>query len=127
MIFHLNYKILKFGITGLLGMLIDFSTTWICKEKLSINKYVSNSLGFSFAVINNFLLNRFWTFESVQQNISSQFYKFLIVSLAGLAINNLFLYLLVTYNKKNFYLNKFIVIGIVFFWNYFINKIYTFK
>jgi putative flippase GtrA len=122
----LDSRFVKFGLVGLTGMIIDFSITWICKEKLRLNKFLSNSLGFSCAVVNNFLLNRYWTFGNTVTPIAGQFTKFLLVSVAGLIINNLLLYLLLKYAKKNFYVLKFVVIGLVFFWNYFANLLITF-
>jgi len=120
-------RILKFGLVGITGMAIDFSVTWLCKEKLRFNKYLSNSLGFSCAVINNFLLNRYWTFNNSVHPITVQFATFVLVSLAGLGINNFLLYLLSKYSKTNFYLIKLFVTGLVFFWNYFINFLFTFN
>ncbi len=49
MIIELIIKFLKFGIVGLSGTAIDFLFTWICKEKLKWNKFISNSIGFSIA------------------------------------------------------------------------------
>lgn len=123
----LSTRFLKFGLVGIIGMCIDFSVTWFCKEKLKINKYLANSLGFSLAVINNFLLNRYWTFENNTHPFAGQFAKFILVSVTGLLINNVLLYLLVKNAKKNFYLLKLVVIGIVFFWNYFVNFLFTFN
>ena len=127
MINALDNRLFKFGLVGLSGMAIDFSVTWVCKEKLGFNKYLSNSLGFCFAVTSNFLLNRYWTFESGAQPFTTQFARFMLVSLSGLAINNLLLYLLVKKMQSNFYLLKLIVIGLVFFWNYFVNFLFTFN
>lgn len=127
MINALDNHLFKFGLVGLSGMAIDFSITWICKEKLGFNKYLSNSLGFCFAVTSNFLLNRYWTFESNAQPFTPQFARFILVSLSGLAINNLILYGLVKKLQTNFYLLKLIVIGLVFFWNYFANFLFTFN
>ena len=127
MINALDNRLFKFGLVGLSGMAIDFSVTWVCKEKLGFNKYLSNSLGFCVAVTCNFLLNRYWTFESGAQPFTTQFARFMLVSLSGLAINNLLLYLLVKKMQSNFYLLKLIVIGLVFFWNYFVNFLFTFN
>ena len=127
MIHALDTRLFKFGLVGLSGMAIDFSVTWVCKEKLGFNKYLSNSLGLCFAVTSNFLLNRYWTFESGAQPFTTQFARFMLVSLSGLAINNLLLYLLVKKMQSNFYLLKLIVIGLVFFWNYFVNFLFTFN
>jgi putative flippase GtrA len=123
----IDARFLKFGLVGLSGMVIDFGVTWICKEKLQFNKYISNSLGFCCAVINNFLLNRYWTFAATAHPLAIQFSKFVLVSATGLIINNILLYLLVKYFKNNFYFLKFIVIGLVFFWNYFANFLFTFN
>ena len=119
-------RFLKFGMVGILGMVVDFSTTWLCKETLKINKYIANSTGFCCALINNYLLNRYWTFNSTTAQIAPQFTKFLLVSLIGLGLNNLLLYLFVRNTKYNFYFLKLCVTGIVFFWNYFANSLYTF-
>lgn len=116
----------KFGLVGITGMLVDFLVTWVCKEKLIWNKYLANSLGFTLAVISNFSLNRIWTFANYNA-IAPQFFRFLLVSVTGLLINNLLLYYFVKRTNRNFYILKLLVIGIVFFWNYFVNLFFTFS
>jgi len=123
----IDSRIIKFGLVGVSGMAIDFSVTWLCKEKLHLNKYISNSAGFCCAVTNNFLLNRYWTFGYAAHPFAIQFATFVLVSVAGLLINNLFLYLLSKYINTNFYLIKLAVTGLVFFWNYGINFLFTFN
>lgn len=120
-------RFIKFGLVGVSGIAVDFSITWFCKERLHWNKFVANSSGFSFAVINNYILNRLWTFESHDQQVALQFSLFLAVSLVGLLLNNFVLWLLLRIVKQNFYLVKLMVTGIVFLWNYFANTYITFK
>ena len=122
----LNIKFLKFGVVGLSGVVVDFFVTWLCKEKFGINKYVANAIGFSLAVINNFLLNRYWTFEDNMQPAAEQFLKFALIALVGLAINSFLLFVILKYIKINFYVTKLLVIGLVFFWNFFMNYLFTF-
>ena len=74
-------KFIKFLLVGLSGMIIDFSATYICKEKLRLNKYIANSLGFSLAAVSNFILNRHYTFNSNNPNISNEFYWFMGISI----------------------------------------------
>ncbi len=119
--------ILKFGIVGLSGMCLDFATTWICKEKFGLNKFLSNSIGFSLAVINNFLLNTYWTFNSTAHSSREQLFIFIVISIVGLCINNSLLYMLLRFVNNHFYLLKLLVIGLVFFWNYSINYFVTFR
>jgi putative flippase GtrA len=123
----MDSRFLKFGLVGVSGMVIDFSITWLCKEKIKLNKYISNSAGFCCAVINNFLLNRYWTFGYAAHPFAIQFTTFVLVSITGLCINNLLLYVLSKFIKTNFYLIKLAVTGLVFFWNYFINFLFTFN
>jgi putative flippase GtrA len=117
-------KFIKFSVVGAIGLIIDFGITWTCKEKLSWNKYVSNSLGFSFAVVNNYLLNKYWTFTDHNPEIIEQFAKFTAISMIGLLINNLVIYILVRH--INFYKAKILAIGIVVIWNFFMNYTYAF-
>jgi len=119
-------RLAKFGMVGCTGIVIDFSVTWLCKEKLKWNKYVANSTGFSFAVVNNYLLNRYYTFQNNDPGISLQFLKFLLISLAGLALSTGLLFLIQKNTRLNFYISKAIVIGLVFIWNYSINSLFTF-
>ncbi len=122
----LSVELLKFGVVGISGIVVDFFITWLFKEKLKVNKYIANGAGFSFAVINNFLWNRYWTFGNNIQPFAEQFLKFAGVSIVGLIINTLLLMLFVKYVKINFYIIKLIVIGLVFLWNFSINYLFTF-
>jgi len=124
----LFFRIIKFGLTGFLGMAIDFGATWLCKEKIRIDKYISNAIGFTLAVTNNYLINRIWTFQSKNAHWGAEFTKFLIVSLVGLALNTFIIYLFhQRKNGTNFYVAKFFAIVIVFVWNFLANMLFTFR
>lgn len=122
----LIWKFLKFCVVGFSGMVVDFGTTWLCKEKFGWNKYVSNSIGFILAASNNYLWNRLWTFQSTNTNIPVEYGKFLLVSAIGLGLNNLTVYILHGKLKLNFYLSKIIAVGIVTIWNFVMNYLFTF-
>ena len=120
-------KMVKFGLVGFLGMMIDFGTTWLCKEKFKWNKYFSNACGFTLAVICNYCINRQWTFTSSNPRWLKEFTMFLIISLVGLALNTTFLYIFHQKKDKNFYIAKFLAILLVFIWNFLANFFFTFK
>ena len=120
-------KMIKFGLVGFLGMIIDFSTTWLCKEKLKWNRYVANGCGFTLAVVCNYLINRRWTFASSNPLWVKEFTIFLIVSLTGLLLNTSFLYFFHQKKEKEFYIAKFMAILVVFLWNFLANFFFTFK
>lgn len=120
-------KFIKFGVVGASGMAVDFSLTYFFKEIVKIQKYIANAIGFTAAATTNYILNRVWTFEDNDPAVTVQFLKFFFVSLAGLGINTLIIYILVSKFKKNFYLSKLFAIAVVMLWNFIINYLFTFK
>lgn len=120
-------KFIKFGITGGIGFILDFAFTYLFKEKIGADQYVANGIGFSIAVVNNFYLNKFWTFAEKGGKTGAQFGYFLLFSIIGLVLNSFFLFLFTKYAHVNFYLSKAIAIAFVFIWNFSINNYITFR
>lgn len=118
-------SIIKFGITGLSGMVVDFGTTWLIREKLKWNQYFANTCGFTLAVINNYLINRYWTFQSSEYWVP-EFGRFVLFSVIGLLLNNLLLYLFHEKAGIRFYFSKVMAIGVVFIWNFLTNWLFNF-
>ena len=104
------WQFIKFALVGTSGLFIDFGITFLLKEKISFNKYFANSIGFSFAVISNYFLNKYWTFQDYDPEIFSQAGKFVLIAIIGLTINNQMIYL---FNNKKW-------------WNFSANYFYTF-
>lgn len=107
-------------------MIIDFAVTYLLKEKVRINKFVANSIGFSVAATSNYIFNRIWTFRNSYPEIFIQFTKFIVISLLGLVLSNLLIWALHSRGKMNFYVVKLISIGLVMIWNFTLNYLYTF-
>lgn len=119
-------QFIKFGLVGFSGLIVDFAVTWLCKEKLRLNKYVANGMGFMFGVTNNYTLNRYFTFHNTDADIAGQFLKFLLISLIGFGLNTGLLYILQKHTKINFYVCKVLVTFIILIWNFSANTLYTF-
>lgn len=117
----------KYSIVGLSGVIVDFLITWLLKEKLQVNKYSANTCGFISAATSNYILNRIWTFESENPRIVNEYLSFLVISLIGLGLNNLIIWLFADKLKMNFYLSKLIAIGVVTIWNFGMNCLFTFS
>jgi putative flippase GtrA len=120
-------KFLKFGVVGFSGVFVDFGITWLTKEKLGIQKYIANAIGFSSAASSNYFLNRIWTFESTNPRVMVEYTEFFVISLIGLGINTLVLWLLVSKFRINFYIAKLFAIGVVTVWNFLANALITFN
>jgi putative flippase GtrA len=120
-------KFIKFSVIGFSGMIIDFGTTWLLKEKAGINKYIANSTGFVLAASSNYFWNRIWTFQSDSQLIVKEYVSFFLISVAGLGINNFIIFLLNDRMRLNFYLAKLFAVGVVTCWNFIMNYLVTFR
>jgi putative flippase GtrA len=118
-------RLIKFALVGFSGMVIDFSITILLKEKLKVHRYLANSAGFITAASSNYILNRIWTFRSANPAILTEYGTFILVSAAGLAINNLFLYMFE--KKTGFYPAKIIATVVTILWNFFANYYFTFS
>lgn len=119
-------KLLKFVLVGFSGMLIDYGITWLLKEKAKLNQYIANSAGFILAASSNYIWNRVWTFTSQSEQITREYFSFILISVVGLALNNLVIILLNSKLKLNFYLAKLIAIVVVTVWNFSMNFLITF-
>ncbi len=123
----LLWKFIKFCLVGTIGLFIDFSSTYFLKERWYFNKYLANSIGFCLAVLNNYMLNKYWTFQDSNPEFLNQGTKFLVISVIGLLLNNQIIYLLINRNKYNFYISKLIAIIVVVLWNFIANYFITFS
>ena len=119
-------KFLKFSAVGASGAAVNFGVTWFFKEVCKLNKYHSNILGFVFAATTNYLLNRWWTFQSSNPQVGIEYAKYFLISVVGLGIDTLTVYLLNDKLKWNFYLSKVFAIGAATLWNFFGNLLFTF-
>ncbi|NQU32692.1 MAG: GtrA family protein [Bacteroidetes bacterium] len=121
------FKFLKFGVVGFSGLFVDFGITYLTKEKLNVPKYFANAIGFITAATSNYFLNRVWTFESDNPEVMVEFTEFFLISLIGLGINTLILWILVSKFKMNFYVAKVFAIALVTVWNFLANAFITFN
>ncbi len=120
------FKFLKFSVVGFSGLFVDFGFTYLFKEIFKFQKYLANAIGFMIAASSNYILNRIWTFESTNPDIAVEYSEFILISIVGLGINTLILWLIIKQFKINFYLAKIFAIAVVTLWNFFANAYITF-
>jgi len=95
----------------------------------------ANTVSFRVAVLSNFTWNRLWTFpESRERPIGSQLAQFSVINVLGLVINTVILVTLDQYVFQSFFgerlsynLAKAFAIGVVLFWNFGMNRIFTYR
>jgi putative flippase GtrA len=127
-------RFLKFATVGAIGMVVDLSVLNIMHKVFGLPLLVANTISFTTAVCSNFTWNRLWTFpESRQRPLVPQLAQFALVNVIGLAINNLVLWAVFTLingfvpDPLDYNLAKIVAIGVVLFWNYAINRIWTYR
>src|SRR3972149_7287550 len=129
----------KFAIVGAIGAGVDFLTFNLFCALLGLPPVLASVISFLAAVTSNFLLNRHWTFpDSRSKAIGTQMAQYGLVNLIGLLIRTpifaglsaLFINLL-NGRRTPFSLDSVVVahnlalagaIGVVLFWNFFINR-----
>ena len=138
-------RFLRFAVVGAFGAVIDFGTFNILNGLFGVPAVWASVLSFTAAVISNFTWNRYWTYpDSRSKRLSRQLVEFLIISLIGLAIRTpLFavmdrlLYGLFTslgvsvfgLGAEFFSHNLALAISVivVMFWNFFVNRYWTYN
>lgn len=128
-------RFLRFMTVGASGTVLDFLALAIFKEAFLLPTVLANTLAFSIGLVNNFTWNRLWTFSDTQGgSVRKQFLQFALISLVGLLLNNLIVLSLETpldtlFGSQGYgYLPaKVIATGIIFFWNFSANRLWTFN
>lgn len=124
---NLLFKFIKFGAVGFSGLFVDFGFTYLLKEIIGVQKYVSNAIAFMLAATSNYFLNRFYTFQSTNPNMAIEYGEFILISAIGLLINTGILWFLVSKLGMNFYISKVFAIAVVTLWNFAANLLVTFN
>jgi putative flippase GtrA len=123
----------KFATVGTVGTVVDFSVLNLLILGFGLTKFWANTWSFSAAVLSNFVWNRLWTFpESRERPLVPQLAQFGLVSVGGYVINQvIFLGLdaLVfhVWGTLGYNISKAIAILVVLFWNFGINRIWTYR
>lgn len=133
-------QIIKFVITGGLNTLIDFMILNILMWTFGIYSgsliFLFNIISFSCAVINSYVLNKYWTFrEKSKKDIPMQVVKFMVVSIIGALINSSIVFLAVTMVSPLFGLSekiwvnltKILATGVTLGWNFIGYKFWALK
>ncbi len=128
-------RFLRFAVVGLSGTLLDFLVLTFLKEVVHLPTLPANTISYSCGTINNFILNRLWTFpEAREKHVAHQFVQFVVISLVGLALNDLLvtlledpLGLLLGSLERGYLPAKLVATGVVLVWNFLGNRVWTFR
>ena len=117
-------QILKFGVVGGGAFLIDYSLLFILTDIFHIYYLTSSVISFIVSFIFNYILSITWVFEAKKQDVK-QVVLFLILSLIGLGLNQIIMYLSVDIFKIYYMVSKLFATFIVMVYNFITRKIFV--
>ena len=127
-------RFVKFAIVGAIGAAIDFAVLNLMHKAFGWPLLWANTLSVSAAIISNFTWNRLWTYpESRSRRKRKQLPQFALINFIGLGINNLIVVGLDAVfshfiaDPWDYNLAKAIAIGVVLFWNFGANRLWTYR
>lgn len=122
------WQFLRFGIAGGFCAVLEIGSL-ILLVRFYGEDYLMyfNILAFSFAVIINYLLSRYWVFERGRLSTRVEFSAFVIVSIIALGINQSVLYALAKMLLLNYIIAKILAILVTILWNFTAKKYLVFK
>ena len=127
-------RFFRFAVVGVIGAVVDFGVMNLLVQVFHTSLVLAGTVSFIAAIISNFTWNRFWTYpESRTRKKRKQLPQFVLINIVGLLINNLIVVgldaLLVPYIGEpwSYNLAKAVAIGVVLFWNFGINRLWTYR
>lgn len=120
------WQLAKFGIVGGSGYLINLAVFQLLVANFGVHHAIAAIGAFCVAVTNNFLWNRYWTFDPGGGPAHFQAARFFAVSLASLALNLGVLEALVAGDAVGELAAQAIAVAVAMPFNFLGNKLWTF-
>lgn len=116
-------QMLKFGVVGVIATGIDFGILFCLTEFAGVDPVVSAAFSFMGGLIFNYVVSMRFVFTH-KEGLSRrrEFLIFLALSLVGLAMNQLVMWLGVDFAHVNYLLVKVLATAIVMCWNFLSRK-----
>lgn len=116
-------QFLKFGVVGVLATAIDFAVMIVLTEIAGLDPVVSAGISFTVSVVFNYLASMRFVFRRREDlSRTAEVTVFVILSLVGLAMNELLMWVGSTVLGLNYVLVKVVATAVVMLWNFFSRK-----
>ena len=121
-------QFMKFGIVGVIAFLIDYGLMVALTEFFGVPYLISNTISFTVSVVFNYVASMRYVFDR-RDDMSRrrEFIIFVVLSIIGLILNDLFMWLFVSVWLIDYRIAKIIVTVLVAIWNFVTRKIFLEK
>ena len=122
---NLLIQIFKFGIVGGIAFLIDYIVLFCCKEFIGLSVLLSAAIAFTVSVVYNYIASVKWVFDvNKEKSAKKNFVIFIILSIIGLIITEIIMWIGSDIMKINYLIVKIIATAIVMVFNFITRKIF---
>lgn len=122
---NLLIQIFKFGIVGGIAFLIDYVVLFCCKEFIGLSVLLSAAIAFTVSVIYNYIASVKWVFDvNKEKSAKKNFVIFIILSIIGLIITEIIMWIGSDIMKINYLIVKIIATAIVMVFNFITRKMF---
>ena len=121
-------QMIKFGFVGFLCFFIDWGIMVFLTEVFGINPLISSTISFTVSVSVNYILSVTFVFETDKNaNKGSQFVIFVLLSIVGLGVNELCMWLGTDLLGIHYMITKVGATAVVMVYNFITRKIFIEK
>ncbi len=118
-------QFMKFGVVGVIAFIIDYGVMIFLTEVFGVPYLISTTVSFVVSVIFNYFASMRYVFERRDDmSRKREFVVFVVLSVCGLGINDLFMWLMVDFLFIDYRISKIVVTFIVAVWNFVTRKIF---
>lgn len=118
-------QFMKFGIVGVIAFVIDYGFMVLLTEVFGVPYLISTTVSFIISVIFNYFASMRFVFKRKDDmSRRREFIIFVVLSVIGLAINDVFMWLMVDFLFIDYRISKIVVTFIVAVWNFVTRKIF---
>ena len=117
-------QFMKFGIVGVIAFVIDYGFMVLLTEVFGVPYLISTTVSFIISVIFNYFASMRFVFKRKDDmSRRREFIIFVVLSVIGLVINDVFMWLMVDFLFIDYRISKIVVTFIVAVWNFVTIKI----
>ena len=117
-------QLIKFAIVGGIAAFVDVGVLVVLKELLNIDVLIASAISFCVSVTVNYVLSMSFVFKSKKQSKVKEFIIFVCLSVGGLGLNQLILWVGVNFTSIYYLIIKFMAMVIVPVYNFITRKIF---